>query len=546
MAVIDGTAAAAPQRSPTSRTVVVLARRSFLDARARTVAFAYVFAVYAWLQVAGYKSAYPTIADRTAFAASFAGNDAIRLFYGYPYNVITIGGYGAWRVGGTLAIAAAAFGVLAAVRAMRAEEESGRAELVLAGPLRRRTTFVSAVVAIGAGTAALWAAECIGFIAGRLPVAGSAYLAVATASVVPVFTGAGAVVSQLAATRRGALGLGSAFIALCWLLRVLADTSAAGAWLRWATPLGWAEELRPFTGARPLVLLLPAAATAALLVVAAHISTTRDVGTGILPARDTASPRLALLSSPSRQAVRAERGSFVVWALCVAASAAVLGMVSTSISSAGISQKLQRNIGKLGAGPITTPSGYLAFVFIVFILAVCVFGCGQVGAVREEEAEGRTGTLFALPVDRSRWLGARLLIAVIGAAVLSALAGLFTWAGAASQGVTISLPRMLEAGANCLPVSLLFLGVASLAYACAPRASAAISYGAVSLAFIWYLVGSLSGVPKWATDLTPFAHIGLVPSQHFQPVAALAMVGVGLACAMAALAGFRRRDVPAS
>jgi hypothetical protein len=35
---------------------------------------------------------------------------------------------------------------------------------------------------------------------------------------------------------------------------------------------------------------------------------------------------------------------------------------------------------------------------------------------------------------------------------------------------------MLEAGANCLPVALLFLGVATLAYAVAPRASAGIAY----------------------------------------------------------------------
>ena len=33
-------------------------------------------------------------------------------------------------------------------------------------------------------------------------------------------------------------------------------------------------------------------------------------------------------------------------------------------------------------------------------------------------------------------------------------------------------PKMLEAGANCLPVALLFLGIAALAYALVPRASA--------------------------------------------------------------------------
>ncbi|MGO8873356.1 MAG: ABC transporter permease [Acidimicrobiales bacterium] len=522
---------------------VALSRRAFADARIRTIAFGYVFAVYSWLQAAGFRSAYPTLADRVAFARSFAGNDAIRLFYGYPYDVVTVGGYSAWRVGGTLALVAAAFGVLAAVRALRTEEDAGRAEIILAGSVRRRTAFLSAMAAIGAGTAILWLAEFVGFVVGRLPVAGSAYLALATASVVPVFVGIGALASQLAPTRRIALALASAVTVLFWLLRVIADTWIGGAWLRWTTPLGWAEELRPFADARPIVLLLPVAVSVPLIVVAARIAAGRDIGTGVLPVRDSAPPRLRLLSSPLAQALRSERATLAVWGFGLAAFAAILGMISTSISSAGVSEKLQKELAKLGSGSITTPSGYLAFVFIIFILAVCLFVCSQVGAAREEEAEERLETLLAQPVGRTSWLGERLIIAALAAAILSLLAGLITWAGAASQGVSISLPRMLEAGANCLPASLLFLGIAALAYAMVPRASSAISYCLVSAAFLWYLVGSLLSLPKWVIDLTPFQHIGLVPAQAFRPAAAGIMVAIGLVATVAALGVFRRRDL---
>ena len=54
---------------------------------------------------------------------------------------------------------------------------------------------------------------------------------------------------------------------------------------------------------------------------------------------------------------------------------------------------------------------------------------------------------------------------------------------------------MLEAGANCLPAALLFLGVAALAYALAPRASGGIAYGIVMVAFVWQLVGALLDAP---------------------------------------------------
>jgi ABC-2 type transport system permease protein len=520
-----------------------LARRVLRDGRTRTIAFAWLFAVYAYIQPVGYRHAYPTHADRLGFAHSFASNDALRLFYGYPFDVTTVEGYTAWRVGGTLAIVAALFGVLAAVRALRTEEDTGRMELVLAGVIGRSGAFLAALAAIGASVVILWLAEAAGFIAGGLPLAGSLYLALAAVTVAGVFVGVGALASQLAPNRRIALELGSAGVVLSLLLRVIADTASGAAWVRWATPLGWAEQLRPFTGAQPLVLLLPAGASALLLLLAARISASRDVGTGLLATRDTAEPRLRLLSSPTAQALRSERVSLIAWIGGIGVFALILGLVSASVSEAGISSSVREQIAKLGAGSIATPSGYLALVFIFFILAVSLFACAQVGAARHEEAEQQLETLLSLPVSRQRWLAGRLALAVAGIAALSFAAGLLTWAGATSQGVSISLARMLEAGANCLPVALLFLGIAALAYAIVPRASAGIAYGLVTLSFLWQLVGSLLAVPKWLVELTPFAHVGLVPTEAFRGEAAAIMVAIGFLGAGAALLLFRRRDL---
>jgi ABC-2 type transport system permease protein len=394
-----------------------------------------------------------------------------------------------------------------------------------------------------AAIAILWVAELAGFVAGGLAVGGSAYLALATASVAAVFAGVGAVASQLAPSRRIAMGLGTSVVAASLLLRVVADTSDGAGWLRWATPLGWAEEARPFTGAQPVVLLLPAAATALLLLLAWRVAARRDIGTGVIHARESSEPRLWLLSSAAAQALRAAGGSLVVWASGIAMFALILGVVSESVSSADISESVQRQIAKLGSGNVATPTGYLALIFIFFILAVSLFVCAQVGATRNEEEEQRLETLLALPVGRARWLGGRLLIAAGGAALLSVVAGLLAWAGAVSAGVDISLARMLEAGANCMPVSLLFLGLAALAYAVVPRASVGVAYGLVTVAFVWQLVGSLVGAPDWLVDVTPFAHVGLVPTQSFRLSAAAVMLAIGAGSAAAAVALFRRRDL---
>jgi ABC-2 type transport system permease protein len=357
-----------------------------------------------------------------------------------------------------------------------------------------------------------------------------------------VSVGVGAVASQLAPRSRIALGLGGVAMALFFLLRVVADISSAFGWLRWLTPLGWAEEMRPFAGTHALVLLLPVVASAALIATAARIARQRDIGTGVLPAPDHADPRLRLLSSAIGQAFRSERGSLIAWTGCVAAFAFLMGAISGSVSSAGIPKSVQGQIAKLGSGSIVTPAGYLAFVFIFFILAVSLFACAQIASARREEAGQQLETVLAQPLSRVRWFGGRLLLAAYAVVLISVVAGLSTWAGAASAGVDIAFHPMFEAGLNCVPIAVLFLGIAALTFALAPRASAVVAYGLVAVAFIWQLVGSLVGAPRWLVDVTPFQHVGLVPVQPFRTAAALVMlVGAGLVVA-AALAALRRRD----
>jgi polyether ionophore transport system permease protein len=543
VATVESAAGESSARPSQAAPLRALARRGFADARIRTLAFAYLFAVYAFIQPVGYRHAYPEAADRAAFARSFAQNVGLRLFYGEPHRVDTVDGYTAWRVGGTLAIAAAIFGLLAAVRALRADEDAGRTELVLSGIVARRTLSTAAAGAIGAGILTLWVAEVAGFVVGGVPVGGAAYLALATASAAVVCAGVGAVASQLAPNRRLALEIGGALVGLFFLLRVVADTTSGVGWLRWATPLGWAEELRPFAGPQPLVLLLPLGASVLLLAASARIAARRDVGAGLLPERDTADPSLRLLSSPEGQALRSGLGTLIAWTGCVAIFAFILGTISTSISTADVSGSVQKQIAKLGVGSITTPTGYLAFVFIFVTLAVVVFACTQFGAAKDEETDHRLETLLALPVGRKRWLGGRLVLAAAAAAAIALSAGLLTWAGAASGGASVSLPRMLEAGANVLPVTLLFLGIAALAYAVAPRASSGIAYGLVAVAFVWQLVGSLVSASGWLLGLTPFAHVALVPAEPFDTRGAVVMAAIGVAAAIAALLFFERRDL---
>lgn len=519
-----------------------VARRAFADGRARTASFALLFAFAAAAQVIGYRSTYPTRADRLAFARTFGDNGAIRLFYGVPHDLLTVGGYAGWRVGGFMSLFAAVWGVLAAVRAFRAEEDSGRLELILAAPVAHRRLVVASLVAIAAGGCVLWLATFIALAASRLPVGGSAYLALTVTSPVPVFVGVGGLASQVAPNRRLALGLSLAVMAAAFAVRVIADTVSGLGWLRWTTPLGWVEELRPFAHPDPWVIALPVCSGLLLLLPVSAIAARRDVGAGLIRLSDSSEPRLALLSSPLLQALRSELGALAAWVAGVGALALIMGIISNSFSS-GLSASLRQRLEQVGGGSLITPSGVLGFYFLFFALVISLFAGAQIAVAHREEAEQRLETLFALPAARRRWLLGRLLLAMLGAFGLALAAAALAWAGAASQHADVALVRMLEAGLNCLPAVFLFLGLAALGFAAVPRATSLIAYGLVVAAFLWELIGAVLGAPHWTLGLSPFHHIALVPVEPFRPLSAGTMLAIAAAATVVALVLFERRDL---
>src|SRR5262249_35336043 len=227
-----------------------LAQRALGDVRARTAAFSILFLAIAVANTLGYRSTYPTLADRRRLAFTFGGNKAARLFYGTPHGLRTVGGVAAWGAGGILMIVAGFFGLLIAARAFAGEEESGRFELVATGALTRRTAFGARAAALLVALTTVWLATSVGFAAGRLPVGGAAYLALSIVAVGVVYAAAGALASQLIVSRRGALELGGLALGIDFLLRVVSDTTSSQ-WLHSATPLRWAEELPPFAHPPP-------------------------------------------------------------------------------------------------------------------------------------------------------------------------------------------------------------------------------------------------------------------------------------------------------
>ncbi|MEV7189533.1 ABC transporter permease [Kitasatospora sp. NPDC093102] len=489
---------------------------------------------------------YATDADRTRFALSINASSSLRALYGSVFDPTSIGGLTAWRMLVAGAVLTGLMSQLLVVRHSRAEEESGRLELVGAGVVGRGAALTAAVTTAALANLAIALVVGAGLTALGQPAAGSFALGLAFAGVGLCFAGVAAVTAQFTETARGANVLTGVLLGAAFLTRAAGDGAGpdGARRLSWLSPIGWAEQIRPYGGDRwwPLALLLTVAAL--LLGWAAALGNRRDLGAALLapkPGPAAAGPRLR---STRALAWRLERGALLGWVLGFTTGGLVVGGVSNGVlDMIRGSDQLRQIIERMG-GQQRAVDAYLAAILGVFGMVASVYAVQAVLRMRAEESSGRAEPLLATPVSRLRWAGGHLVHPVLGSAVLLAAGGAATGIGAgAAVGDPVGrLGRCLVAALVQLPVVWVMTGFAVAVVGLLPRREPAV-WGVSALVLLIGYLGPALDLNHWIMDLTPFQHLPRLPGGSLQwaPLLWLTLLATGLAGT--GLAGLRRRDV---
>lgn len=487
---------------------------------------------------AGIAGLYTTPEARAAFAAAINHTPAELALLG-PVFAPDLGGLLAWRVGTAGALLLSVMGLLTVTRHTRAEEDSGRRELLASAPVGRLAPLTAALLVTLGANLAFALLSALGLAALGLPFGGALLLGLALAGCGWVFAGLSALAVQLASSARAAGTLVGAALGLAWGLRMVAD-GAGIRWLGWLSPLGWLGEARAFAENRWWALLLPLAASLLLGWLALSWQARRDLGAALLPARPGPAAASPGLATPLALAWRLQRGLLLSWLLGYLA----LGLLMGWLAQAGGAQLASSGqFGGLMGG--ASPGDAL------FTLGLMLMG-GEMLAVyallaalrpRSEELAGLADPVLAAPVSRLRWLGPHLLIALAGSALVLAAFGLgagLTY-GLSLGDVAGQLPRLLGAALVYAPAAWLLSGIACAFTGLAPRLSA-LSWGPLAL---FLAIDLLAEVQRAGAlrNLSPFMQI---PKVLLGPWSG---AGLGWLCAVAALLlaagllGWRRRDL---
>lgn len=449
----------------------------------------------ATVYIASVETVYPDRSARAAAAAAIMASPAQRALYGPVYND-SLGAVGIWKAGMFHTLIAVAV-ILTVIRHTRADEESGRAELIDSTVVGRYANLTGALLLSFGASIATGAIGALGLLATDVAPAGSVAFGVALAASGMVFTA-----------------------------------------------VGWSLQVRPYAGERWWVLLLSLATAAVLTVLAYRLRAGRDVGAGLIAERPGAGTAGPMLSEPFGLAWRLNRGSLLLWTVGLCLYGLVMGSVVHGIGDQLGDNTAVRDIVTRMGGTGALEQAFLALAFTMIGMVAAAFAVSLTLRLHQEETGLRAETLLAGAVSRTHWLASHLAMALAGSAVATLISGV---AAGLAYGMTVGdvggkLPTVVGTAAVQLPAVWLLSAVTVGLFGLAPRFTP-VAWGVLVGFIALYLLGSLAGFPQMLLNLEPFAHIPRVGGGDFTAVPLLWLLAIDAALITLGAMAFRRRDV---
>ncbi|MGH3762654.1 MAG: ABC transporter permease, partial [Actinophytocola sp.] len=257
--------------------------------RDRIVASVWIllFVVMAASSASASQSLFTTVESRMRAAAAVNDTPATLALYGRVFDPTSLGAVSMFKLGAMGAALVALVAIFMVVRHTRSEEESGRLEMIGATVVGRYAALTAALLLAVGTTLVLAVLTALSLVGAGLPASGAVAFGLSWAGAGIAFAAVGAVTAQVTESARTANGLGAAVLAAAYLLRAAGDATGVdtSTWLSWLSPIGWAQQVRPFAGDRWWVLAYLAVFAVLVSLAAYALVARRDHGAGLLAQR---------------------------------------------------------------------------------------------------------------------------------------------------------------------------------------------------------------------------------------------------------------------
>lgn len=485
------------------------------------------------------KALYDTPRKIASYGDTVSGSAAGRFMNGRPYDVDSLGGIVSYELSSTSAVVVSLMVIFLVIRHTRAEEESGRSELLRGGVLGRHAYTVSAVVVAAAASLAFGLVDAVLLAATGLDAGGSVLHGASLAGLGLVFTGVAAFAAQLTSSARGALGIAGGTLGVLFAVRGVGDVN--GTFWTWLSPLGWSQAIRPYGDPQWWPVFALTGLALAVLLAAAVLTAHRDEGSGLWQAGPGRPRARAGLGTSAGLALRLQRGLILGWLTFLVGMSALFGSFAGEVEALVEDNPEMAEIFAAQSGSLV--DAFFAYTVAFMAVITSAFTLASALRLRSEENDGRAEIILARGQSRVAWAAGSLAVTVLATLVAFVATGLAT--GVAHWLVTGESDRMASlAGASLAqaPAALLVGAIGVLLHGAVPR-WALLAWVVFGFAMVQNYLGGLLQLPDAVAGLSPFWHQPQLPVDDLDVVPGAVLLTLALAATAVGLWRFRERDL---
>jgi ABC-2 type transport system permease protein len=492
-----------------------------------------------WSQAVSVDSLYSTQAEFDAAAASMEKNAAFIAMAGPARALNTTGGQVAWQATAFGAIVAGLMSMFIIGRHTRAEEESGRDELIRSAVVGRYAPMTAALIVAGAANVLLGALVTGSLLSYGLEAAGSVAIGVGLTLAGLVFATVALLAAQLTEGTRAMYGITGAVIGVAYALRAVGDIGSGA--LSMVSPIGWYQALRPYAGEVWWPLLLSAAGAVVSTAVAYAVFDRRDIGAGVWASRPGPDRAHASLHGHLGLAFRLQRGSLIGWTVAMLLGGLGYGSIGDDVGALIGDSELSKDVFTQGGGSLV--DSFYATSALMLALIAGGFTVSSALRARGEEEAGRAEPLLATSLPRARWAMEHAAVTLVGTLAVLAAGGLGMGVGyALVADDSAAVGRYAGATLAYAAPVLVVAALGWLAFGLSTRLGS-LAWLGLGFCVVVMFFGELLRFPDWLRDISPFSHLALVPAQDFEPAPFLTTLAVAVVLGALGLVALRRRDL---
>lgn len=498
-------------------------------------------------QAQSFVELYPTQEERQIVAESME-NPAMVALMGEAYGKenYTLGALMSQQTLLFTIIAVAIMNILLINRNLRADEESGKVEMIRAAATGRLVNIGASLVICVCINVCLGVLISVGLFSLKIEsmdLNGSMMYGMALAVSGMLFGAITAIMNQIFSGSRKSLGSSFVILGIAYLVRAIGDIGNAE--VSMVSPLGWIMRTQVYVENNLWPVMISLVVTAMLFCAALMLNLKRDLGAGVFQEKRGRESATIFLKGPFGLASRIMRGEYIAWIFAII----ILGLSFGSMLGE-IEKQLQTNEMMMQIFTLGKDDGMLdQFITVIMSIAAMLSTIPVVSTIirlKSEENANRLDNVISKAVSRNRLVTGFFANGLIVSVLLQVLFAVAFWL-AGKQVVNeqnFELCEILKSSLVYLPAIWIMLGVTLLLVGWFPKLTVGVwIYYAYSF-FVIYLGGMLK-LEQWTQKISPYGNVPNILIDNINYNTIFIMVLIFISLTTVGYVGYNRRDLQA-